>query len=131
MHTSSGIVKYDPRHPRSTFQPWWIILQCDQEIVRYYQHIFYKLYFKKLQSPMWGAHISLIRGEKPKIEAWKKFDNKTIEFNYEYTGFVNNSKYFWLQCWSNQFDDIRVSLGLSPKPKIPFHISVGSLLGEL
>jgi hypothetical protein len=129
MFSSYGVVKYDPRHPRSTFKPWWVILQCDPEIVRYYQHIFYKLYFKKLQTAVWNSHISLVRGEKPKItDAWKKFDGKIVEFNYEYNGvFLGNGKHYYLKCWSKEFENIRTSLGLHPKPVINYHISVGSI----
>lgn len=126
---STGLVRYDPHVERGTFKPWWCILQCDREIVRYYQHVFYTLYFKKLQSAMWSSHASLVRGERPaKPENWKLFNGKTIEFQYEYPGFFyTNGKHFWLKIWSNEFGDIRESLGLSRTPTIPYHISIGSI----
>jgi hypothetical protein len=133
VHTSIGTVKYDPNHSRSTFKPWWVIVQCDQEIVRYYQHIFYKLYFKKLQSPLWGSHISLVRQETPKIKKnWKLYDGQLVKFNYSYDGeFFSNQdsggKHFWIKVYSDEFTMIRKSLGLAPAPFVQYHISIGSM----
>jgi hypothetical protein len=126
---STGIIKYDPHVERGTFKPHWVILKCDKELVRYYQHIFYTLYFKKLQTAMWANHISLVRGEKPTIpDNWKLYNGKVIEFTYEYPGFFySNGKHFWLKVWSEQFGDIRESLGLPREPKIQYHMSIGSL----
>lgn len=129
IHKSTGIIKYDPRIERGTFRPYWIILKCDREIIRYYQHIFYTLYFKKLQTAMWGSHCSIVRGEKPcDAGAWKKFDGQEIEFNYSYDGeFYSNGQHFWIKAWSNSFSEIRESLGLPKEPRVPFHLSIGSL----
>lgn len=133
VHKSFGKIKYDPISERSSFKPNWVILQCDREIVRYYQHIFYTLYLKKLQTACWGSHCSLVRGERLlNPEAWKKYDGKIIEFSYSYDGgFHTNSdnggKHFWLKCWSDKFSIVRESLGLSSSPKISYHISVGSI----
>jgi hypothetical protein len=128
MWKSSGIVKYDPKVDRGSFVKWWVILQCDLELVRYYQHIFYKLYWRKLQTQMWSSHISLVRGEEPiNKDKWKKYNGKIIEFEYEYDGeFLNNGRHFWLKAHSPLFKDIRMSLGLSPEPFVPFHLSIGS-----
>lgn len=124
---SSGYVRYDPNATRSTFRKHWVILQCDKEIVRYYQHIYYTLYWKRLQTAIWSSHISLVRGEKPiNIENWKMYDGKKIEFEYEYDGFENNGKHYWLRAWSKEFGMIRKSLGLCEVPAVPFHLSIGS-----
>src|ERR1700722_8266402 len=131
--TSTGKIKYDPHVERGTFKPHWVILQCDRELIRYYQHIFYTLYWKRLQTPMWGPHVSIIRGGRPtKPEAWKQLNGKLIEFSYTYDGdfytnFDKGGKHFWIKTWSPTFAEIRESLGLSREPKVPFHLSIGSL----
>lgn len=129
VHKSSGYLKYDPYVERGSFKPNWVILQCDREIVRYYQHVFYTLYFKKLQTALWSSHISLVRGEKLiKPENWKQFNGRVIDFEYQYPGFFqSNGKHFWLKVHSEQFGDVRESLGLTREPKISFHLSIGSL----
>ena len=130
---STGLVRYDPKSERSSFKPFWVILKCDKEIVRYYQHIFYKLYWKKLQTAVWSSHCSIVRGEKPlKPENWKLYNGKEIEFNYYYDGVFNTNsdnggKHFWLKVSSPDFKRIRESLGLSPEPRVPYHISIGSI----
>lgn len=126
---SSGVIKYDPHVERGTFKDWWVILKCDKELVRYYQYIFYKLYWKKLQTAMWGSHCSIARGEKPaNLKAWEQFDGAVIEFSYIYDGsFYSNGQHFWIKTWSPEFAVIRKSLGLSPEPKVPYHLSIGSI----
>lgn len=129
MYKSSGIIKYDPHSKRGTFMPWYVILQCDRELVRYYQHIFYKLYWKKLQTAMWGPHITIVRGTKPRhMEAWKALNGRTVEFNYTYDGnFYTNGHHFWIHVDSPDFYSIRESLGLPHNPECRFHLSIGSI----
>lgn len=125
---SSGIIRYDPTSPRSTFRKHWVILQCDKELLRYYQHIYSTLYWKRLQTAVWNSHISICRGEVPTIpENWKRYNGQEIEFQYSYDGeFKNNGKHFWLLAWSRGFGEIRSSLGLETEPTVPFHLSIGS-----
>ena len=129
VHTSTGRLIYDPVDERTTFRSWWAILQCDRELLRYYQYVYYKRYWKKLQTACWSSHISIVRGESPKIkDAWKRYNGKLIEFQYEYDGeFQSNSKHVWISCHSEEFGSIRASLGLNTKPVVPFHMSIGSL----
>ena len=78
---------------------------------------------------MWGSHCSIVRGEKPRnTDAWKKFDGQEIEFSYAYDGeFHSNGQHFWIKTSSPAFGDIRESLGLPREPRVPFHLSIGSL----
>jgi hypothetical protein len=124
---SYGKIKYDPTSPRTKFKKWWMILQCDGELIRYYQHIFYKTHWRKLQTAAWGSHISSIKGTEPINKAlWGKHSGKTIEFSYNYNGkFESNGQHVWLKIQSDKLADIREELGLTREPKIPFHISIG------
>jgi hypothetical protein len=129
IYTSSGRLVYDPPFDRTTPRRWWAILLCDRELLRYYQHIYYTLYWKRLQTAVWNSHISIVRGETPKIkDAWKQYNGQTITFQYEYDGiFHSNSKHVWLPAYSDDLAIIRQSLGLLPNPYVPFHLSIGSL----
>lgn len=128
-YKSTGTLKYDPNSKRGTFLPWYVILQCDRELVRYYQHIFYRLYWKKLQTAMWGPHITIVRGTKPKaMDAWKQFDGRALEFSYTYDGgFYTNGHHYWINAKSLDFYKIRESLGLPREPECRFHLSIGSV----
>jgi hypothetical protein len=127
MFKSYGKIKYDPISPRTKFKKWWMILQCDKELIRYYQHIYYKTHWKKLQTAAWGPHISASRGTEPiNKDSWNKHSGKTIEFSYEYNGlFQSNGSHVWLPVKSDKLCDIREELGLTREPKIPFHLSIG------
>jgi hypothetical protein len=74
----------------------------------------------------------LIRGEAPKNKTnWKLYDGQLVKFQYEYNGFLSNQdnggKHFWIKVFSDDFKQIRQSLGLRPEPFVPYHISVGSI----
>ncbi|WP_205249355.1 hypothetical protein, partial [Escherichia coli] len=41
----------------------------------------------ELNQPSWDAHLSIIRGEKPKphlMHLWKKYDGQTVDFRYKH-----------------------------------------------
>lgn len=136
MFKSSGRLIYDPTielRTNTTTEDWWLILRCDEEIARYYrwliarEHHVDHLVRPVLLKPAWGAHISILRGEKPTHpEFWKKDHGSMIRF--EYSGKMrNNGKHFWLDIESDDIADIRDRLGLGRKPKFSnFHLTVGN-----
>lgn len=107
-HTSTGIIRYDPyRGNMSKKIDWWAVLEVDKEITRYYRYWINKMVFNplelnhdginskaaakypytKLQQPAWDAHVSIIRGEKPRKDLthlWKKYDGMKLEFQYRH-----------------------------------------------
>lgn len=85
-HTGTGRIKYDPyRGQMKAKTQWWAVLECDDQITDYYRSVVEKQYGIKLHQPSWGAHVSIIRGEKPRddlMHLWKKYDNRKVEFKY-------------------------------------------------
>lgn len=85
-HTGTGIIKYDPKRGQMKSKTdWWCVLNCDDGITDYYRWLTEKQFGIKLCQPSWGAHVSIIRGEKPKehlSHLWKKYDGKKVEFEY-------------------------------------------------
>lgn len=88
FHTGTGIIKYDP--PRGQMKAktnWWAVMECDNQITDYYRAQVEKQYGLKLHQPSWGAHVSIIRGEKPRedlMHLWKKYHNKKVQFKYSH-----------------------------------------------
>ena len=82
-----GKIVYDPPRPGMKHRTaWWCILQINKDITAYYRWQLKATYGIELCKPSWDAHISIIRGEKPKphlMHLWKKYNNKTIEFEYQ------------------------------------------------
>lgn len=100
---------------------------CDDQISSYYRYLFYKEYpWKgKLQRPVWGSHISLIRNEFiPNYNLWGLDADKLIEFEY-YGGVKDNGEYYWLDVHCPYLSNIRQQYGLSKFPKFGFHLTVG------
>jgi hypothetical protein len=128
---SIGKLIYEPSsHLGSTKN--WLVLMCDDEIGKYYRHLFTlqypylnNNYNGKLARPVLGSHISVVRGEKiQNLYLCKKINNKIIEF--EYDGEVkDNSEYFWLKVNCPFLNDLRINLGLSPIPKFGLHLTIG------
>lgn len=132
---------YDPRRPGMTHRTqWWCVVNIDPEIARYYR---WWLQFEKhihLQPPSWGAHVSLVRGEKPRpdyLSLWKKYDGHKIELNYchgiihahnsqrsdEKAHHVSEDKYYVIEIVSPQLKEIRKELGLPSH--YDFHMTIG------
>lgn len=134
-HTSTGIIKYDPPRPgmkRKT--EWWAIVQIDREITRYYRWWAMKRYWIDLKQPAWDAHISIIRGEKPKpdkMHLWKKYDGKKIEFQYSH--FVQQAadkpEFWYVEVNCPLLREIRKEFGIPSNWHQ--HITVGKLQDKL
>ena len=141
FHKTTGTITYDPRRPGMTHRTqWWCVVNVSPEIARYYR---WWLEFEKhihLQPPAWGAHISLVRGEKPRdlyLPNWKKYDGQKIEIEYchgiidvwnsqrsdDRAHFVSDDKYYVIEVRSPQLKEIRKELGLPSH--YDFHMTIG------
>lgn len=79
----------------------------------------------KLTRPVWGAHISIIRGEVvPNNKLWRLDDGKLVEFEYD-AGVQNNAEYFWLKTTCPYLLDLREKYGLSREPRFGLHLTIG------
>ena len=108
---------------------WWLILECDREIGRYFRHL-YELkhhHTKQLQEPLWGSHISVIRGEvPPNLAEWKSLDGQKVTFEYGFEiEFYQQFAVVSAQC--NQALDYREALGLEREPSYPLHLTIGNV----
>ena len=123
---SIGKLVYSPRSHLGSNEKW-LVLMCDDEISLYYRSLFYREFpWKgKLTRPVWGTHISIIRGEYiPNFDLWGLDANKIIEFEYE-GGVIDNNEYYWLKVGCPYLSGLRVKYGLSPEPRFGFHLTIG------
>jgi hypothetical protein len=131
MFTSQGTIHYDPTffNKSSKEANNWLIVSCDDEIVRYYRHLFLKRTGISLLKPSWGAHISIIRGEdieEPHQPGWLYFDKTEASYSYS-SDLLWNHEYVWLPVESKTFSHMRNFHGLEETPFYPFHLTVGKL----
>jgi hypothetical protein len=126
MYKSVGKLVYSPRSHLGTTDKW-LVLMCDDEISKYYRHLFYKEFpWKgKLTRPVWGTHISVIRGERiPNFHLWGLEKNAIVEFEYE-PGVKDNGEYYWLKVKCDFILDLRQKYGLSRHPQFGLHLTIG------
>lgn len=123
---SVGKLVYSPRTHLASSEKW-LVLMCDDEISKYYRCMFSREYpwRGKLTRPVWGTHISIIRGENiPNAKLWGLDGNKVIEFEYE-GGIIDNNEYYWLKAKCPYLSELREKYGLSREPRFGFHLTIG------
>lgn len=109
---------------------WWLIIDCDPDLGRFLRHLFAVGYHRtrSLQPPLWGPHISVVRGEEPPDPAaWGRLDGATVAFEYdsvlrETEGFV------WCPVECPEALAVRETLGLLRCPDPPLHLTVGNCI---
>lgn len=128
LYNSSGILRYynDPLLK--------LIVEVDSEIVLYYKRLIPQYY--RINPQLYSSHISVIRKIiPPKMEYWNKYDGQVINFVYSPITYVDE-RYYWLNAYSVQLDNIRSELGLIPNIYRPeqllpnykniYHITLGN-----
>lgn len=106
----------------------WSLLECDDQIGLMYRSLYKLEYFyrEKIQKPLWGSHISIIRGETILDENIKRnLVDLSIEFFY-IPEMQTNGCHFYLPVICPVLDDIRELFGLGPSV-VNYHLSVGNL----
>lgn len=133
----TGVLVYDPHRPGMKNTDWWIVMNTDEEICRYYRWWVWRRYMVDLKRPSWGAHISVLRGAKPygdKIRLWKKHQGEKIEFEYSPEVFRQDNEtgpnHFWyIDVWSERLNEIREELGFKivfeGGKEIKYHLTIG------
>ncbi len=82
MFLSKGILKYFPIEGAKHNQGW-LILQCEPDISLYYCWFVQKKLGVKLQEPLHGCHVSIVRVEVIKyLEKWNAYQGHTLDFHY-------------------------------------------------
>lgn len=126
--SSTGVITYDPKAKSIESKPWWMILQCCEDLARYYRetyNLFYRGSSKKLNKPAWGSHISVVRGEEPvNKDLWLARAGEVVAFEYD-PELNTNELYCWLTVRCDAILDLRERLGLPREPIYPLHLTIG------
>lgn len=119
-YKAHGTIKYNGN---------WLILDAPNSLVKYYKFWVEKFTWKKISTPLFGAHCTVVAGkfqDVTKHPAWRKYHGKRIEF--EYSNIIRTDErasYYWLPVYCDELKKIRMELGLEPFPKFPYHITIG------
>lgn len=110
---STARIVYDPdRGGMKRRTEWWCIAVVDKEITRYYREWIKREKLnmhdivqsdgrknvERFIEPAWDAHISVIRGEKPRpdlMHLWKKYHGEKVTFKYEHNPRRSKRDDYW------------------------------------
>lgn len=135
-HTLTGRFEFAPaldrkgtRVRRDGFTTeWWLIIRCAPDAGRYFRELFAAEHHRvrTLQEPLWGTHVSVIRGEKPPLmERWAALAGQEVTLEYSHAP-EETSGYVWLPVHCPAALDYRESLGLEREPALPLHLTIGN-----
>ena len=129
MHTSTGILHYDPGKGQKHYDPWWALLLCDDELALYYawQLKRHGVPVHPNDKGLWGTHVSVLKGDVPLNQAaWGKYQDFEVEFHYNHLIRYDNGKHAWIDVYSDDLSEIRRELGFDAKPW--YHLTIGRLV---
>lgn len=126
MFCSSGILKFDPKKGTKYFEPWWCLLQCDNQIIEYYAWLLRRYGIELNTKSLWEAHISVIKGENiPNPSRWGELEGMEINFYYNHIIRFDNGRHAWVDVYSEDLSAVREILGFEFKPW--YHLTIGRL----
>lgn len=109
------------------FDPWWALLECDEDIAKYYAWHMKKYGVEVNPANLWGVHVSVLKGETPpNIQAWRKYEGYEVEFHYNHLIRFDNGKHAWVDVYSEDLSAIREEFGFPAKPW--YHLTIGRLI---
>jgi len=127
-----GIICFDPiarEGEKTTSKPWWMIVKIEEDVGEYYRYQLKKRYRIHLVKPLWGTHISVIRGEGILPSVWKetkeRYDEKIIIFKIELLP-KSNGEHWWMKVHSRMLENIRENTMLTRRPYFNYHMTLGT-----
>ena len=117
----------------------WAYLAVDNDILHYYQWLLKRRFHGRLllHFPKAGAHISVVRGAEidpitPEYResAWGRHHDEELEFWYDPTVIGFNKEFFWINTICHPLSGIRTELGLNPRPRYDYHLTIGKIYPE-
>lgn len=122
-----GTFRYSPKLLGKSSSKWWVVIDCDPDMGKYYRHLFYLMTNRcyKLQRPAWECHITVVRDKEPPNKiAWEKYNGQEVKFDIIHK-VDTNGDYYWFPVECQKALDLREELGLIKLPEIPLHVSIG------
>lgn len=131
--TVKGTIKFDPvdvsnkQKKQSTWKRTAMIILKD-DTCAFYSWIIQNRFHLKLNTPMRGAHITIINDKYHDQNKWeeikKKWDGVEIEATYEVGYLRTNAEHWWFRTYCETGDQIRKELGLGD-PFFDYHLTIG------
>jgi hypothetical protein len=134
-----GTFRYSPELRKGSLERraggstrWWLIIDCDPELGRLLRRLYEMATYRTrtVQAPLWGTHISVIRGEEPPNPGdWGRLQGVEVEFEYEPL-VQETADSLWVAVACERALAHREQLGLARAPQPPLHLTIGNLRTE-
>ena len=117
--SSIGHLEFDRGQGSKYFLPWWCALKTDDGITALYRWLSKRHGVPVARNGMWGAHVSVIKGDEPELnkDLWGT-DFGPIKFYYSTMVRYDNGCHAWLDVYCERLGEIRELFGL---PNIDVH----------
>ena len=106
----------------------WLLVNLKGDVQDYYAWYVKKLFGIKLHvRSLWGAHVSVVRGEniKQNADKWGVQEGQLINIKYTHNIFTNG-EHWWLNVEGEELSKLRGFYGLGSNKKW-FHLTIGRL----
>ena len=106
----------------------WLIIQCEADVGRYLRQLrmLERRASPPLSDPLWGPHVSIVRGEVlPDPAAWNDREGRIVEFEYAYPP-QEIGEYALFPVICEAALDYRERLGLPREPQWALHLTFGN-----
>jgi hypothetical protein len=105
--------------------PGWAILKIDLSVLTPYLDEI-RADGTAVSCSAWGPHCTVMRGEGPTNHAlWGKYEGQEFQITTSDELRSNKAGYYWLNAQSRALENVRTELGLPPRPRPPFHLTIG------
>ncbi len=130
MRQTWGRIIVHPRDRSKWPDQLWVVIHMEDDLGAYMRSETQRLLksWHKIQSPVWDAHVSVVRGEiQAETGSIYPFDGQEIEVRYS-PDIYQAGGHFCVDVETPWIQTIRESLGLSHSPSIPPHMSFGVIV---
>lgn len=103
----------------------YLVAYVDRAIGYYFYSLIPKS--KHVIKQKYPPHVTIVRKDREHVADWRHLEGKKVEIQID-TEVKSNNKYYWLDAYSQDINDVRVSLGYEPfrEPFNTFHITIGN-----
>lgn len=106
-----------------------VTCQTDCDIHEYYAWFLNKRFNLKLNKPIRKAHITIVNDKIADYDLYKMakelFHKKELVFKFDPAEIRTNGEHFWIKMYCDDVANIRMVMGLEPKPFFNLHLTIG------
>lgn len=110
---------------RTKTRPWTAIVKVPPASIKQYRE---ELKARSIVTTpsAWGPHVTWVKGEEPPNDLlWDWYENEEVSLEVTSELIRGSRGYWWVNVECQLLNQYRHELGLNPRPRVPFHITIG------